>query len=258
MTSADPIIERPLEPHQTAIVIGASSGFGAALARELARQGFDLALFSRRLDRLQSVAEDIEAQGKRAFIHQHDVRQTDDVPALFQEAVRELGGLDLFVYNAGVMFPQDADVYDASQDEETLQVNLVGAVAWLTLAAERFVRAGGGQIIGIGSIAGERGRAALPAYAASKAGLHTYLEGLRNRVSRHGVTVTTLKPGQMETEMLANAAAVRGPIPVERAAKLAWGAIRSKKQVAYIPSRWALVGLVIRHIPSFIFRRLNL
>lgn len=258
MTNADPIVERPLIPHKTAIIIGASSGFGAALARELAGHGYDLGLFSRRLDRLQAVAEDVNALGRQAFVHQHDVCQTEQVPAIFQKAVRELGGLDLFIYNAGTMFPQDPDNYDSAQDQEVLQVNLVGAAAWLAPVAERFARAGGGHIVGVGSIAGERGRRGLPAYAASKAGLHTYLEGLRNRVSRHGVTVTTLKPGQMETDMLANAAKVRSPIAVERAAKLAWNAIDAKKQVAYIPARWALVGLLIRHIPSFIFRRMNL
>ncbi|MGA9533356.1 MAG: SDR family NAD(P)-dependent oxidoreductase [Anaerolineales bacterium] len=258
MTSADPIVERPLNPHRTAIVVGASSGFGAALARELAGHGYDLGLFSRRLDRLQALAEEIESIGRRAFVYQHDVRQTEAIPALLQQAVRELGGLDLFIYNAGTMFPQDPDIYDADQDLEVLDVNLVGAVAWLAPVAERFVRVGGGQIVGVGSIAGERGRRALPAYAASKSGLHTYLEGLRNRVSRHAVTVTTLKPGQMQTEMLANAEKVRGPIAVDQAARLAWKAIESNKQVAFIPARWALVGLVIRHIPSFIFRRMKL
>jgi short-subunit dehydrogenase len=258
MTSADPIVEHPLSPHKTAIIIGASSGFGAALASELAGHGYDLAMFSRRLDRLQSVAADIESHGRRAFVYEHDVLQTDRIPALLQQAVRELGRLDLFVYNAGIMFPQDPGVFDAEQDQQTIEVNLASAAAWLTPVAERFTRAGEGHIVGVGSIAGERGRRALPAYAASKAGLHTYLEGLRNRVSRHGVTVTTLKPGQMRTGMLANAAKVRNPIAVERAAKLAWRAIRAKRQVAYIPGSWALVGLVIRHIPSFIFRRMNL
>jgi short-subunit dehydrogenase len=258
MASADPIVEHPLDPHQTAIIIGASSGFGAALARELAGHGYDLSLFSRRMDRLQGLVEEIESIGQRAFVHQHDVRQIEAVPALLQQAVRELGGLDLFIYNAGTMFPQDPEKYAADQDQEVVRVNLVGAVAWLTPVAERFVRSGAGQIVGVGSIAGERGRRALPAYAASKAGLHTYLEGLRNRISRLGVSVTTLKPGQMQTDMLANAEKVRGPIGVDRAAKLAWHAIKAKKQVAYIPARWALVGLIIRHIPSFIMRRIDL
>jgi short-subunit dehydrogenase len=84
------------------------------------------------------------------------------------------------------------------------------------------------------------------------------MEALRNRVTRSGVTVTTIKAGQVDTDMLKNAAAVRGPVSAERAANMIWRAIRCRKQVVYIPGRWALIGWVVRHIPSFIFRRLNL
>lgn len=249
----------PLQPRRKAIVVGASSGFGAALARRLAAAGWDLGLASRRLPELQRLAAELsEAHGVHVVTRRHDVKRTEEVPAALEELTRQLEGLDLFIYNAGIMYPQNPERYQPEEDLETLRVNLLGAVAWITPVAERFARGGAGQIVGVGSIAGERGRRGLPAYAASKAGLHTYLEAVRNRVSRHGVTVTTLKPGQIRTAMLDGAAKVRGPIEPERAAELAWRAIRSRKQVAYIPGRWALVGLVIRSIPSFVFRRLNL
>lgn len=241
------------------MIVGASSGFGAALARKLAAEGYDLGLLSRRVDRLRELAQELESAGEvRVFTYQHDVKDTDQVPGLLQAAAQDLGRLDLFIYNAGIMYPQDPEVFDADKDIETLEVNLVGAAAWLMPVAHRFARAGEGHIVGVGSIAGERGRRALPGYSASKAGLHTYLEGLRNRLARHGVTVTTLKPGQMRTSMLAGAAKERGPIEVTAAAELAWKAIEAGKQVAYLPARWGLVGLVIRQIPSFIFRRMDL
>lgn len=259
MTSQNQIVERPLSPQKTVIIVGASQGFGAALATEAASRGFHLALISRQQDQLEALAESIRQEyGVSVFTYPHDVSETDQVPGLLQQAVRDLGGLSYFIYNSGIMYQQGANRYEPAEEVETLVVNLVGAAAWLMPVADRFVRAGEGHIVGVGSIAGERGRAGLPAYSASKAGLHTYLEALRNRVSRHGVTVTTLKPGQMETDMLSRAAKVRGPIPVERAASLAWRAILAKKQVAYIPGRWRWVGLVVRNIPSFIFRRMNL
>lgn len=259
MPSESAIVEKPLEPHRAAIIVGASRGFGAALARRLAAEGYQLALISRDEDRLRDLAKSIHAElGVVAHSYRHDVKNTGEVPALLQRATRQLGRLDLFVYVAGIMYPQDADRFEADEDVETIEVNLVGAAAWLTPVAQRFQRAGSGHIVGVGSIAGERGRRAIPAYSASKAGLHTYLEALRNRLSRHGVTVTTLKPGQIETDMLAHAAARRGPIPVEQAAELAWRAIKQRRQVAFIPTRWALIGLVIRSIPSFIFRRMKL
>jgi len=72
------------------------------------------------------------------------------------------------------------------------------------------------------------------------------------------VTVTTIKPGQVETDMLKNAEQVRGPISATRAADLIWSAIHSRKQIAYIPGKWGIISLVLTHIPSFVFRRLNL
>jgi short-subunit dehydrogenase len=112
--------------------------------------------------------------------------------------------------------------------------------------------------VGIGSIAGDRGRRGMPAYTASKAGLHTYLEGMRNRLWREGVTVTTIKLGQVETDMLKNADRKRRPISADHAAELIWRAIEQRKQTVYVPSWWQWIGLAVQHLPSFIFRRLNI
>lgn len=253
------VSDRPLEVSRKVVIVGASSGIGAALARRLAAEGFDLGLVARRQEALESLAAELRQEsGVTALVFPHDVRDTQSIPALLQEICRLLDGLDLFVYSAGVMYPQDATAYETGQDLETLEVNLSGAVAWINPVAQRFERAGGGHIVGIVSVAGARGRRALPAYSASKAGLATYLEAMRNRVSRAGVTVTTIHPGQVDTPMLSGAAQVRGPIPAERAADLVWRAIRRRKQTAYVPWRWSVVALIIRSIPSVLFRRLNL
>lgn len=259
MAPNEPIHEEPLAPRRAAAIVGASTGFGAALARKLASEGYDLGLLSRNLEQLEALAQEIEAAHPvRAFPYRHDVLERDQAPRLLQQVARDLGRLDLFIYNAGIMFSQDPEDYDAERDLRTIEVNTLGAVAWLAPVAHRFAQAGAGHIVAVGSIAGERGRRALPGYSASKAALHTYVEGLRNRVSRMGVTVTTLKPGQMQTTMLQNAAAIRGPIPVARAADLAWRAIERGAQNSFIPGRWALIAFALRHIPSFIFRRMNL
>lgn len=259
MNSDEPIVERPLKPESTVMIVGASMGFGAALAAAAASRGFHLALLSRQQSRLEELAQDLRRQhGVKVFTYQHDVKDFQQAPTLLQAAARDLGSLDFFIYNAGLMYQQGANRFYPEEEVETIQVNLAGAAAWLMPVADRFVRAGQGHLVAVGSIAGERGRAGLPAYAASKAGLHTYMEALRNRVSRHGVVVTTLKPGQMETSMLERTDKIRGPIAVERAAELAWRAILRGKQVAYIPARWWLVGLIVRNIPSFIFRRMSL
>jgi short-subunit dehydrogenase len=131
-------------------------------------------------------------------------------------------------------------------------------MAWLTPIAEMFQSAGAGQIVGIASVAGDRGRVGNPGYNTSKAGLATYLEALRNRLTRHGVNVLTVKPGFMKTDMLK---AAQGPTPFaiepEKAADDIFNAMRKRKQLIYTASIWRWIMLVIQLTPSFIFRRLS-
>jgi short-subunit dehydrogenase len=225
----------------------------------LAREGYALSLVARRIDRLQVLCDELShTYGTRAVAYQHDVGNTHEIPALLKKAEADLGGLDLFIYCAGVLFPNDPTAYHADEDQFILQVNLVGAAAWINPVAQRFQQKRAGHIVGIGSIAGDRGRRGMPAYTASKAGLHTYLEGMRNRLWRAGVAVTTIKLGQVETDMLKNADRKRRPISPDRAADLIWHAIEKRRQVVYVPAWWRMVGLAIQHLPSFIFRRLSL
>jgi short-subunit dehydrogenase len=125
------------------------------------------------------------------------------------------------------------------------------------LAAARFQERQSGQIVAISSVAGERGRRPYPAYGAAKAGLTAFLESLRNRLSRLGVSVVTVKPGFVATDMLRNAKKVFWVIPAERCAELILAGADARKQSFYVPARWGFVAFVIRSIPSFLFRRMN-
>jgi short-subunit dehydrogenase len=148
--------------------------------------------------------------------------------------------------------------YNFANDRQMIETNLIGAMAWLTPIAEMFQSAGTGQIVGISSVAGDRGRVGNPGYNTSKAGLTTYLEALRNRLTRRGVNVLTVKPGFMKTEMV-KAAQGGTPfmIPPEKAADDIWKAMQKRKQVIYTPSLWRWIMLAIQHTPSFIFRKLS-
>jgi short-subunit dehydrogenase len=251
--------ERPLEPVLKAIIVGASSGIGAALAIEMGQAGYRLALVARREEKLAEVADAVNQNGPgEAAIYPQDVTDYESTPALFQDITRTLGGLDVIVYVAGVMPQVASNEYTFSKDRSMIEVNVLGAMAWLNLAADRFQKAGSGQIVGIGSVAGDRGRRPQPAYHTSKAALHTYLESLRNRLSQHGIAVTTIKPGQVETRMLEDVDSPIWPVSPEKAAAIIMKTVRDKKGgTVYIPARWQLVSWVIRLMPSFIFRRLN-
>jgi short-subunit dehydrogenase len=197
------------------------------------------------------------SQAARSYVH--DVSEYDKAPSLLRSIVADLGGLDLVIFVASVNNPPGGmDKYNFENDRRMIEVNLIGAMAWLTPIAEMFQSAGSGQIVGISSVAGDRGRVGNPGYNTSKAGLTTYLEALRNRLSRRGVNVLTVKPGFMKTEMLK---AAGGPTPFaiepSKAAQDIVKAMKKRKQVIYTASIWRWIMLAIQHVPSVIFRRLS-
>jgi short-subunit dehydrogenase len=243
-----------------ALVIGASSGIGEGLARRLAADGARVALIARREAELRRAMEEINAAAgeDRAVAVAHDVRETKDIPELFQEIAQVLGGLDLVIYAAGVMPAVGEDEYDTGKDREMVDINLLGAMAWLNPAADRFARLGRGTIVGIGSVAGDRGRSGNPGYCTSKAAFHAYLEALRNRLARRGVRVVTIKPGFVDTAMTRGKKGLFWMISADRAAEIILAKARRGVVVAYVPARWRLVMTIIRSIPSFIFSRLGI
>ncbi len=257
--SPKPAPATPLLPRRRAILIGASQGIGAALARKLANEGYTLALLDLNIELLKKVCDEINVHGLRAVPYPHNVTDYESVSDLLRRIVADLGGLDLFVYVAGAIHFPAADEYNFEQDRKMVEVNLLGAMAWMSQIAPLFQSAKCGQIVGISSVAGDRGRIGNPGYNTSKAGFTTYLEALRNRLTRHGVNVITIKPGMVRTGMLSLPGAPRPMLAVspEQAADKIWNAIRRRNQVVYVSGIWRLVMLVIRHIPSFIFRRMS-
>lgn len=245
---------------QRAVVVGASSGIGEEIARQLAARGSQVALVARRESELTRLADEINAgvTEPRAFIYPHDVRSYADVPALFQNICRDLGGLDAIFYAAGVMPRITDNEYSFAKDRDMIEVNVLGAIAWLNEAAQRFEAAGRGTIVGLSSVAGDRGRRGQPVYCTSKAALDTYLEALRNRVGRAGVKVVTIKPGPVATPMTEGLDKLPMVIPAADAAQQIIAAGEAGRRLAYVPGKWRPVMAVIRSIPSPIFQKLNI
>ena len=245
-------IEFPLTPKPRAVVIGASSGIGEAIARRLAKEGYVLALLARREENLKALCSEInQGDEVNAIAYPHDVTDFEAIPGLFQKILQDLQRLDLIVYVSGAMPLVDVTEFNFNKERQMVEVNLLGAMAWLGQAATLFQRMGAGQIVGISSVAGDRGRVPNPGYNTSKAALDTYLEALRNRLTRHGVNVLTVKPGFVETAL-----SPKG-IPPEKAATDIWRAMKRRRQLIYTPFFWRYIMLIIKYIPSFIFRRLS-
>jgi decaprenylphospho-beta-D-erythro-pentofuranosid-2-ulose 2-reductase len=238
----------------TAIVVGASSGIGESMVRKLVASGTRVAAVARRKSELDRIAGEL---GDKVLVYPHDVRDYDATPALFERIVAELGGCDLIVYNAGVMPRVEEGEYDFAKDREMIEVNLLAGMCWLNLAAALMEVRRAGTICGISSVAGERGRRGNPAYHTSKAGMTTYLEALRNRLSRYGVSVVTVKPGPVDTPMTKG---LKLPlmITVDQAADGALSMMRAGTGEGYVPAVWGPIMWVIRNVPSALFRRTNI
>lgn len=243
-----------------AIVVGASSGIGEALVRRLAAEGYSVVALARRAEALAELERTAgpvaRALGGAVRAVAHDVQDTAAVPELFEDLVRELGGLDLFVFAAGVMPKVGRDEYDTAVDLEMLAINFGGCVAWCNEVARLYSTQRSGVLIGISSIAGVRGRKGNPMYGSSKAAMTHYLESLRNRLADRGAHVCTILPGYVDTVMTQGLKTF-WLISADQAAKtILWCARRGVNE-RFVPWRWGLVALVLRLIPSPIFRKLN-
>ncbi len=261
-TVSPPAISGVPKDKRRAIVVGASSGMGAALVQQLAGEGYRVAALARRESELESLAascaDACKETGGAVLTRKHDVLDTDSVPELFEELVRELGGLDLMIFAAGIMPKVEADEFSTEKDLAMLSVNVGGCIAWGNPTANYFKSKRSGTIVGISSIAGDRGRRGAPVYGTTKAAMNTYLEALRNRLGEWGVHVCTIKPGFIDTAMTKGMDGLFWVISPEEAARTILASARNRVNTRYVPLRWQLVGTIIKLIPSFIFKKLNL
>jgi short-subunit dehydrogenase len=234
---------------RTAVIIGASSGIGEALARELNRDGWRLGLLARRLDRLEALRDTL-APG--TVVRGLDVAQ-HDAAATVETLIEALGGVDLVIISAGT---GHNGALHWELDVETVTVNVLGFMAVAQVAMRHFLRQGRGHLVGISSIAALRGnRAAV--YAASKAFQSVYLDGRRTvaQHSGHAIFVTEVQPGGVDTAMLKP----DRPLPAvvrlllvaspAKAARQILRAIQKRRKHAYITKRYALVALILKLLP---------
>lgn len=235
-----------------AIVIGASSGIGKELVRQLAASGTRVAAVARRTDLLDALRSEFP---QLIHVYGHDVSNHQEAESLFLQMTQDLGGLDLFVYSSGVMPSVQPTEFDFAKDKNVVDVNITGATLWCNLAAQRFLNSKYGTIIGIGSVAGERGRFGYPAYNASKAYFATYLEALRNRLSGSGVKVITIKPGPVDTEMTKHLSMSK--MPVETASSIIISKI-GKNGEYFLSFAHKIIFCIIRNIPSPLFRKIKI
>jgi NADP-dependent 3-hydroxy acid dehydrogenase YdfG len=191
----------------TALVTGASSGIGEATARHLASLGADVALVARRRDRIESLAKEIEAGGRRAAVIEADVTDRAQAEAAVQSCVDGLGRLDILVNNAGVMLLGPVADAPVEEWEQMVQVNVLGllycakaALPHLLEAAESGDRRTA-DLVNVSSVAGRVARVGSGVYNATKHAVGAFSESLRQEVTRRHVRVGLVEPGAVATEL---------------------------------------------------------
>ncbi|MFH1245041.1 MAG: SDR family NAD(P)-dependent oxidoreductase [Candidatus Omnitrophota bacterium] len=235
------------ENEKKAIVIGASSGIGAALAVLLAEDGYEVGVTARRIELLRGLQQRIPS---RVVIKQMDVARSGEAMLLLEELIAELGGLDLIVINAGVN-PGNARL-EWEPEWETISVNVCGFAAMANVAMRHFLRQNTGHLVGISSIAGLKGSAKRPSYSASKAFVFNYLQGLRFRARGTGIYITDIRPGFVDTMMIKKTKTTFWVASPQTAAKQILQAVKKKEKTAYITQRWVLISWLIRILPDWL------
>lgn len=235
-----------------AVIIGASSGIGAALAQELSRQGYEVGLTARREEKLRELAAQLPT---RSYVRSLDIAQPDTARQVCRQLLEEMGEVELFVINAGISLKSHAEW---AQEKAVIDVNVSGFVAMANVAWEYFEQRGGGHIVGISSVAALKGYGRNTVYCASKAFISTYMQGMRQKSHRKraNILVTDIKPGFVKTPMTENNTRMFWVAPVDVAARQMYQAIRKRKTHAYVTRRWRLVAWFLKLIPDWLFVRL--
>lgn len=183
------------------VITGASSGLGEAAARHLSELGATVILGARRVDRIQSLAEELNNNGGKALAIATDVTRVDEVKALVEAAVQNYGRIDVIINNAGLMPQSPLDRLKIDEWEQMIDVNIKGVLYGIAAVLPYMKEQKSGQIINVSSVAGHKVRSGGAVYSATKHAVRVLSEGLRQEVKPYNIRTTIVSPGAVDTEL---------------------------------------------------------
>jgi len=241
------------------LILGATSAIASALAREFAAHKFDLVLAGRDREELGALASDLSLRyGVQAGVLSFDALDTQTHASILPSFLSKAGNaLEGVVVCMGYLGDQAKGQCDWEEARRILETNFTGCVSALDILANHFELRRKGFICAISSVAGDRGRQSNYLYGAAKAGLSTFLQGLRNRLFHANVKVITVKPGFVDTHMTYGRPGLFLVASPESVAKGVFRAIVKGKDVVYLPWFWRIIMLIVQSVPEVIFKRLR-
>lgn len=244
------------------VILGATSGIGRSVSRCLAENDALIHLLGRDVHDLERSARDLEVRSprgpkRRVGVTRCDLEQPETFEAALQSADEALEGFDTVVLTAGAFAPQDELAEDACLAARLMTLNFTNSVVFCESARKRMLARGGGRLVVLSSVAGDRGRKPVAIYGASKAGLSAYLEALDHTYYSAGLRVLDVRPGFVRTRMTAGLTPPPFAGDPDRVARDIVRAIQSDVPILYTPRIWAGIMGVIRHVPRAAMRRLD-
>jgi len=233
------------------IILGATSGIGKELAQLYAKGDNKVAITGRRTHLL----EELKNENPNFITRTFDITQPNDIKNNLDELSNELGGIDLLIISSGIGNINHNLDFDI--EKQTVETNVVGFTCVCDWAINYFEKQGGGQLVGITSVAGLRGSRYAPSYNASKAYQINYLEAMRQKVTylKIPICITDIRPGFVDTDM-AKGEGLFWVASVAKAGKQIYKAIEKKKKIAYITKRWRFVSAIFELIPNWIYNKM--
>lgn len=239
------------------LIVGAKSDIAKATAREYAKHGHDLYLAARNTSELQEFANDVAVRNQRTVkTIELDILNYDSHYSFYEQLKEKPLGV---ICAVGYLGEQQKSQTDFNEAQHIIDTNYSGVVSLLNIIANDFEKNKSGFIVGISSVAGDRGRKSNYTYGSAKAALTTHLSGLRNRLYDAQVHVMTVKPGFVATMMTEDMdlPAKLTALP-EEVAKSIYKAQQNNKNILYTKWVWRWIMLIIRNIPEWMFKRLSL
>lgn len=231
-----------------AIIIGAASGIGRELTFHLSSKGYLLGLGDIDLEKLEQLTLLLKTD---CIIHKIDVSNTSKARMLVSQMIDQLNGIDLFIYTAGIK--DKSQIWE--NEYHLYNVNAIGFASLTSLVFDYYknnsIR---GRIAGLTSVLAVRGLKQACSYCASKAFMHTYMQGLRHRASAEhlGIIITEIRPGFVTTPMIEGQEGLFWTISPKEAAKEIMHGIDKKAKMVYIKSRWILIACILKWVPDYI------
>lgn len=241
------------------VILGATSAIAEQTARLYAARGDALLLVARDQARLDIQAADLRVRGAGQIeTLSADLNDIGRHQELLDTSVSKLGRVDILLVAYGTLGNQKKCEQDFAEALREIHTNCLSVLSLLTLFANYFEKQNSGCIAAISSPAGDRGRQSNYVYGTAKGGLSVFLQGLRNRLSKSGVHVLTIKPGFVDTPMTADFNKGLLWVKPEVIAHGILRAIDKQKDVVYLPFFWRYIMLIIKLIPERIFKKLSL